>query len=275
MPTRALALIALFVFAGCGKDSNGPGTPTAPTPTVSAVAVTIANAILLNGSSEQATATVTMSNGTTQQMAGAWASDNSAVASVDSTGRVTGQGSGRTTIRFTASGVSGSRDVRGVPNYQGQWSGSYFITGCSHSGAFASINFCGEFSNGQVLPMNMTLTQGSRDSVEGRTFLGSLQSDSVSGPIENDGAVQFSGIIRSGSTSIDVFWRFNALQPGRMVGGLRQTWRLAGFSGQGELSGEFRDMNKSSSASTPFGAPAVVPRTLQETVRAVAGGSVR
>lgn len=64
MATRTLALIALLLSAGC-NDSKGPSTPTAPTPTVSSVLVTIANAILLNGSSEQATATVTMSNGTT------------------------------------------------------------------------------------------------------------------------------------------------------------------------------------------------------------------
>jgi hypothetical protein len=41
-----------------------------------------------------------------------------------------------------------------------------------------------------------------------------------------------------------LFWRFNALQAGRLVGGLRQTWRLSGFSGEATVAGEFRDMNK-------------------------------
>jgi len=267
--------MALLLSAGC-NDSKGPSTPTAPTPTVSSVLVTIANAILLNGSSEQAIATVTMSNGTTQQVAGTWSSDNSGVVSVDSNGRVTGQGSGRANINFSASGITGSREVRGVPNYQGQWSGSYRITGCSHSGAFAVIDFCGEFPNNRVLPMNMTLTQGSRDVVEARTFLGSLQSDAMNGPIENDGAVQLSGIIRSNGTTIDVFWRFNSLQAGRMVGGLRQTWRQSGISGQAEIAGEFRDMNKSSTALAPLASPPVMPQTLEQLLRAIGGpGSVK
>jgi hypothetical protein len=270
----ALRILICFAFvltlAACSGKS--PSTPTAPTPTVTSVAVSIANAILFGGSAEQATATVTMSNGTTQQMAGTWTVDNTSIATVDTTGRVTGQGSGRANVAFNASGISGSTPFRVVPNYQGQWSGSYLITGCAHSGAFAAGNFCAEFSNNRVFPMNMTLTQGSRDVVEGRTFLGTLQTDLVTGPVETDGAVQFSGIIRSGNSTIDVFWRFNATQPGRMIGSLRQTWRQAGLSGQGEVAGEFRDMNKQSSLTAPaHHAMPMQIRSVQDMLRALAG----
>jgi hypothetical protein len=265
------AVFTVLLIAGCNKDSGGPSTPTTPTPTINSIAIAIANEILVAGNTEQATATASFSNGTTQQVTGTWSTDNSAVATVDQTGRVTGQGSGRAALLFSSGGVSASRQFRVVPNYQGQWSGSYFITGCSQSGTIAIVNFCRDFPNNRVLPMSMTLTQGTRDVVEGRTFLGTLQSDLLNGPVETDGAVQFSGIIRSGDTAIDIFWRFNALQSGRLVGGLRQTWRVAGVNGQALVTGEFRDMNRTSGSAThaPARTPAT-PRSLEDVVRALA-----
>lgn len=196
--------------------------------------------------------------------------DNGSVASVDQSGRIAAQGSGRATVMFSNAGVNASRPFRVVPSYQGQWSGSYFLTGCSQTGDFAAIDFCRDFPNNRVLPMNMTLTQATRDVVEARTFLGTLQSDLLNGPVETDGAVQFSGIIRSGNMSTDMFWRFNSLQPGRLLGALRQTWRIAGASGQAQVAGEFRDMNRTTeAASTQAVTPVLSPTTLEELVRAI------
>jgi hypothetical protein len=48
----------------------------APTRTVNSVSVTLPNSILFVGSTDQASGTVPISNGTTQQMAGTWRSDN-------------------------------------------------------------------------------------------------------------------------------------------------------------------------------------------------------
>ena len=244
-----IALAVVLLLGGCGGGKESPTAPTAPappTPTIVSVAVAITNEIILRGSSEMATATVTLSNGTTQPgTAALWNSENSAVASVDGSGRVTGNQSGRTTINYTAQGVGGSRNIRVVPSYTGSWSGSYIVRGCDQSGIFVTIRFCVDtFPTNRVLPTNLTLSQGTRDVVSGRFFLGQIQSDTFTAAIETDGAIQFSGVLRSGQFDIDSFWRINSLQDGRIVGALTQRWTSPGFSGQANVASEVRDLNR-------------------------------
>lgn len=245
----SVTLFCIFLWAGCNsgnKTATMPTAPTPPAPTTLSVSVAISNEIIVRGTSETATATLTLSNGTTTTGAGGgWTSDNSTIASIDGTGRITGNTAGRTTINFTSQGVSGSRFVRVVPNYVGQWSGSYVVRGCDQTSVFVTIRFCSDsFPVNRVLPINLTLTQGSRDVVSGRFFLGTIQSDTFTAAVETDGAIQFSGIGRSGDFTIDAFWRINSLQEGRIVGGLTQTWRATGFTGQGNVAAEVRDLNR-------------------------------
>lgn len=70
MRTGTLAIFTVLLISGCNKGSGGASTPTTPSPTVSSIAIAIANEILFAGTAEQATATATMSNGTTQQVTG-------------------------------------------------------------------------------------------------------------------------------------------------------------------------------------------------------------
>lgn len=67
-------------------------------PISSAVTVTSTNSTIYVGQTEQMTATVTMSDGTTQAATGTWGSDNTNVATVNQSGIVLGIGSGTATI---------------------------------------------------------------------------------------------------------------------------------------------------------------------------------
>src|SRR5262245_28768234 len=126
--TILLVTFGTFISAACGGDG---GTPAAPTPMVQSVTVASSSDLIFIGASETFTATAAMSSGGTQSVTGGtWGTDSPSVASVDSTGRVTGVGSGMATIFVDFQGRRGTKLIRGLPNYQGAWSGSYAITGC-------------------------------------------------------------------------------------------------------------------------------------------------
>ena len=262
-----LLVASLAAMAACGGGKSGP---TAPSATIQSVNVSVTNELVFLGSSEQATASATLSNGQTQSPSGAWSSDNSGVATVDGNGRVSGVASGRATIIFSAQGVTGSKSVRVVPRYQGQWSGSYAVRTCDQSGVWASEDFCSTFPINRVFPTNMTLTQGARDVVEGRIFLGTLSTDTFTAPIGVDGFVQPSATIRSGDITVDTLWNMTSTTPGRIVGAFQQTWRTAGLSGEMRVISDIRDLNATSQAASlrlPEANPA--PRTLEELLTAM------
>jgi hypothetical protein len=92
-----------------------------------------------------------------------------------------------------------------VPNYQGQWTGDYSITGCSGSGVFAAPPaFCDTFRVGAVFPLTLTLTQ-SGTQVTGTANFGNM-SMPVSGPISGDGRLLLAGstTIVQGGASVNV-----------------------------------------------------------------------
>lgn len=73
------------------------------------IAITPANASAPNGLTQKLTATVTFTDSSTQALSGAtWASNNTAVATVDTSGTVTGKSVGSATISATFSGITGS-----------------------------------------------------------------------------------------------------------------------------------------------------------------------
>jgi len=106
MNNRSVVIVALLVSLvsvlapACGDKKN----PTAPTPTPTGVTVTSPNSTILVGQTEQMTATVTLSTGTTQVGTGTWGSDTPTVATVSQTGLVTAVSPGEVTIYFDATG---------------------------------------------------------------------------------------------------------------------------------------------------------------------------
>ena len=129
-----------FLMPAC---SGGSTTPAPPAVTVTSITVTSASTMLKVGQTETFTATANMSNGTQQAATGTWSSDNTGIATVNSSGLVTIVGAGNANIIMTQSGKSGQKGIRGVPDYQGTWGpGTYRVDSCQNTGDWLSGGFC-------------------------------------------------------------------------------------------------------------------------------------
>ena len=121
-----------------------------------------------------------------------------------------------------------------VPNYQGQWTGDYSITGCSGTGVFAvSPAFCDTFRVGTVLPLTLTLTQ-SGSQVTGTANFGNIVMP-VSGPVASDGRLLLNGTMTlvQGSANLNTSlqnWG-TALSGTSMNGNWGQVWSTNSGSG--------------------------------------------
>jgi len=239
-----LGLVCLFLFSFPNCKKEAPTTP--PLPTVQSITVISSSDLLYIGTSETFTATVKMSDGSTQAITeGIWGTSNETIATVgSSTGLVTIVGSGNVNIFVDYKGKRGKKRIRGLPNYQGVWSGSYYITSCSCTGDFAGANFCNNFNINQVLPTDLNLIQED-DRVEGQFFLGTLSAD-TSGSVQNSGKLILTGTIREDIFTIDVSWQLQSTTPGEIFGDLNQLWRASGFSGDGRIKANIRNLDRTS-----------------------------
>jgi hypothetical protein len=266
---RSMVLLAtaatLIAIAACNK-----GNPTNPTPVVQSIIVNSSSDMLFIGTSETFTATATASDGSSiAVVGGVWGSDSPSVATVDASGRVTIEGSGMATIFVDYQGRRGSKLIRGLPNYQGAWSGSYYITSCSNSGDFASAKFCRLYPANTMLSTKLNLTQD-RDRVEGHFYLGKLSGE-ASGPIQTDGTLLLEGSIKQPPATIDVSWRLQSATPGRITGSLKETWIVLGYSGYGVLNCRIQYLDRTSTmmmAPGPGGLWMMNP-TLEDLFRAI------
>ncbi len=93
-----------------GVSSTASLAVTPAATTLQSVTVTPANRSIAAGATLQFHATGTNSDGTTQDLTNAvtWSSSSAAVATINASGLVTGQGTGSTTITATGNGVSGA-----------------------------------------------------------------------------------------------------------------------------------------------------------------------
>lgn len=234
-PRSAVALMLVsFVMVGCGGGSS----PTAPsTPTATSIVVGSASTHLYLGNSETFTATVTLSNGTTQALTGGtWSSDATGVATVVAgTGAVTAIGSGDVTLIVDAQGVRGTKRIRAVPSYQGIWFGTYTVNTCVQTGDFVDANLCGTtlIVGSNTLEAALNLTQ-SIAAISGQTRLGGIFSDTLTGTVGTDGSLSFQvgATLQGFATRITQAWQLNITQVGRMTGSLTQTWTDPALTGQ-------------------------------------------
>jgi plastocyanin len=101
------ALLATILIASCG----GSDDPVAPDTTVASVAVT-GGTTVAPGSTIQLTATPKNAAGTALTgLTASWSSDKTNIATVSSTGLVTGVANGAAVISATISGVKGNRNI--------------------------------------------------------------------------------------------------------------------------------------------------------------------
>ena len=269
-PAARLASIVTVVLAFATAAACGGGTPSKPTPTVQGITIASSSDLIFIGASETFTATASLSTGGTQPVTGGtWGSDAPGVATVDATGKVTGTGSGMATIFVDYQGQRGTKAIRGLPNYQGTWSGSYAITGCAQTGDFARANFCSNFGVNRVLPTNFTLTQD-RDRVQGRFFLGTLGGDG-SGPVQSNGQLLFAGAIQDPAATIETSWTLASATPGRITGSLNFIWRAPSLSGDTRVSADIRDLNRTSTLTLRDSQSLQPLGTIDALLRAIAG----
>jgi hypothetical protein len=111
------AIVALGLISCGGGGGGTPTTPTPPAPTVSGVSVTGPEAAAKPGESAQFTATVTMSDGASQNVTAqsSWQSTSIAVATVNTGGTVLAVAPGEADITAAYQSVSGRLKITVIP----------------------------------------------------------------------------------------------------------------------------------------------------------------
>jgi len=240
-------------------------------PIVESITVISSSELLYVGVSEIFMATAIMSDGSTQAVVGGvWGVDDPRVAMVDAiTGEVTIIGSGWINVFVDYEGKQGSKAIRGLPNYQGTWTGTYRIDSCVATGDFDLTGFCNTAVPGTVLLTDLLLTQN-QDQVTGRFYLGTISADAI-GPVAIDGRLVLNGKVE-GNITIDVIWQLQSTTPGQITGTLEQLWQGlgAGMSGQALLTCSIVSLSRTSTmARVPFAERPLMTLTLQDLLRAL------
>jgi hypothetical protein len=151
-------------------------------------------------------------------------SDTPAVATSTDSGLVTGVTNGLANIYTIYAGKQGTKQIRVVPNYQGQWQGSYVVRSCTSSGTFNNCTATGIFAVGNVLPASMAFVQ-TDNMINGNFFLGQVANTPISAQIAGDGGVTFTGTSTNSTTiSADTTWRVNLVANDRLVGNHTQVF---------------------------------------------------
>jgi len=251
-----ISAYACFTLVACGgkDDPLTPASPTPtppPTPTPTGLTIQGPNT-LRTGQTLNYSATLALSNGTTQSVTPSWSSDNVAVLTINSSGQGNGMMHGTATVIASAQGVSASMLVRVYQDYQGTWEGAHRVRVCDERGDFKGI--CrGVFSPGTLLPFEVALMQNGA-SATGTVTLG-LIDISMNGTIFDSrrfvGAG--SGTYRSeGITFIDKIGTLDLLSNGNGLSGtLVFTVEASGFTGNTYVESELAGVTRTSASLRP------------------------
>lgn len=265
MAKKGLSSVALLL---AGLAACGGGAPSSPSGggsgTVTSITVTVTSPLKV-GQTAQAEATAAIGGGGTQPVTSGWQSAAPGVASVTPSGLVTALANGSATIFVASGGRQGQQVVRVVPDYDGQWSGSYLVTACADSGYFTEQRFCAGTLNSTV-PMRLLISQ-SGTAVAVSFFLGQLAFPSSSATIGADGSLPIGDTTLDETVRITASWTLQQPSPGALSGTVRQRWTIAGRDGEGTLDGRIIEATRTT------GPPAAVDRappvTLSSLRRAV------
>lgn len=111
VPRAIFLASAILVGSACSGGGGSTDPDPVPQVTVSSVEVSATDDLIIPNQTTQATAVVKADNGSTLQRAVAWSSSDNAVASVASSGTVTGVAAGTAEITATSEGKSGRVSV--------------------------------------------------------------------------------------------------------------------------------------------------------------------
>lgn len=244
----ASAVLLLGPLVACGGGSSGGGgTPTSPGATPTSITISPGTDLLKLKGTENFTATAAMSNGSSSAVTPNWRSDNTSVLTIEASGRATGVSSGNATIIAEHQGLSATRLVRVVPDYQGSWRGEISMRSCEDDGEWEGT--CAELSAGDRDTLSLAVTQ------QGATVTATLDLGGFAGPvtgsIATDGTLTLSGTY---SSTLDGFpfqvsvveWQSVSTDNARMTGRGSFTMRTALLTGQARLNVDLVGVNKSS-----------------------------
>ena len=261
-----LGFLILFAIsaAACGDKTPAP-SPTAPAPTITPTSLSIAGSeTLRTGQAQTYTATVNMSNGTSQAASPTWTSDNQSVLTITSSGAANAVAQGTATLSAVAQGVNATRLVSVWQDYQGTWTGSYRVRVCTEQGNFVGLLCRDTFRVGTSLPLIVTLTQNG-PSASGTAQLGNLV-NSLSGGIfasrrfVGGGSGTFSS---DGLTLNSRVGTFDALSSASgLAGTIIITLTVDGFVGNTYLEADLSGVTRTSTLAQPGRTPNY--RSLQE-----------
>lgn len=257
MDRRCLYLIALALCASsCGGGSGSTASaPTAPTPVVVApvavapvvIGLSITNSIstLLIGQTGTLSATSSYSDGSTRSILPAWTSGNSSVVSVDGNGRLTAVGAGSVTITATAEGRSATTQVRGLPDFSGNWSVQWRQTTCDVPPRWGA-GFC---NISGLYTAKVNLQRSGVDGIVGSYDNGIGWIGTVSGQVATNGTLSLTGRLdspRRTATFYSNFVSWNAQLTSGLgfTGTFSETMTWVGESQQGFSAGTMVNATK-------------------------------
>ena len=131
-----------------------------------------------------------------------------------------------------------------VTSFAGNWSGTYTITSCGHSGVFADANWCGTLSY-TPLPINLVLTQ-SGSSVSGTLLQGTIAT-SVTGTVDATSHLILNGsTVLSGSILAEILAWNTTVSGNAMAGSWNTKWSTAGSVGSAQTVNTLSGVTKTS-----------------------------
>ena len=273
---RLIAVAGLVCLAGCGGDDSprdtGPGPAPSPTPT--GITIAPGTAFLRVNQSETFTATMTMSNGSTQPAQPTWQSDNTTVLTFEGTGTARGRSNGTATIIASSQGLSAARLIRVTPDFQGTWAGDYQISRCDATKEYRDADFCHSedgFAPGRLLPIAFTFTH-ERESASGTVTLGQLEGP-ASGTIDANGQLAGSGNVTFTSEGVTGLFAIAPLtltsQGDRLQGRMTVTLTVPGVPGQGVFDADLRTVTRQAASATTLSVGPNTFGSLREALRAI------
>ena len=229
--TRWLAFGAIMLAAAACDHPPTQPTTVVPDTKPTLLTITPATSLLKVGGSETFSAFAVFPDGSGQSVAAQWSIDQSAVATVQSTGVLMAVGAGMATITATYRERSASRSLRVIPDYAGTWEGTVTVVECvdGDPGLCTPAPCClPVYVPGRTCALEAILAYRD-EQVTG--FITNLTVGPVgvpsSGTIDLDGTLTLNGILRQsdslGSFETRIDWKTTIDSTGAMRGNFLET----------------------------------------------------